>query len=231
MVRTLLMPTGTWHQWDRQRLQRTGGTAEQYKHPCLIPDPDFRAQMQWLADHGYEGVTLDQVEAAWYRHGDLPPKPVVVSFDDGYRSQYVAALPTLHALGWPGLLNLKAAGSDLPDDEVRKMLDDGWELASHTINHLDLTTLDAAGLEHEVGDSRRILQRRFDVPVHNFCYPAGRYDSAAIAALRAAGYRGATTENFGLASRAHPYTLDRIEVELADGIPGFVEKVRAAEAG
>jgi hypothetical protein len=45
MVRCFLMPTGTWADWDRRRLQRTGGTAEQYKHPCLIPDPNFRSEM------------------------------------------------------------------------------------------------------------------------------------------------------------------------------------------
>jgi len=44
-VRALLMPRGAWNHWDRQRLQRTGGTAEQYKHPCLIPDPNFRQQV------------------------------------------------------------------------------------------------------------------------------------------------------------------------------------------
>jgi hypothetical protein len=45
MVRALLLPAGAWAQWDRQRLHRNGGTAEQYKHPCLIPDVDFRMQM------------------------------------------------------------------------------------------------------------------------------------------------------------------------------------------
>lgn len=44
-LRSLLLPAGAWSQWDRQRLQRTGGTAEQYKHPCLIPDAAFRTQM------------------------------------------------------------------------------------------------------------------------------------------------------------------------------------------
>jgi hypothetical protein len=41
-VRLEVLPTGTWQQWDRQRLARTGGSLEQYKHPCLIPDPKFR---------------------------------------------------------------------------------------------------------------------------------------------------------------------------------------------
>ena len=68
----------------------------------FVPQADFTAQMDWLDAHGYEGVTLDQVENAWYEGGELPPKPVVITFDDGYRSQYVAAFPVLQRLGWPG---------------------------------------------------------------------------------------------------------------------------------
>jgi hypothetical protein len=41
-VRLAMLPSGTWQNWDRQRLERTGGTPEQYKHPCLINDPKFR---------------------------------------------------------------------------------------------------------------------------------------------------------------------------------------------
>jgi hypothetical protein len=41
-MRLYLLPANSWHQWDRQRLARTGGNLEQYKHPCLIPDPKFR---------------------------------------------------------------------------------------------------------------------------------------------------------------------------------------------
>jgi hypothetical protein len=44
-VRAMMLPTGAWSDWDQQRLQRSGGTAEQYKHPCLIPDADFRRQI------------------------------------------------------------------------------------------------------------------------------------------------------------------------------------------
>jgi hypothetical protein len=44
-VRLESLPSGTWQRWDRQRLQRSGGTPEQYKHPCLIPDPQFRASL------------------------------------------------------------------------------------------------------------------------------------------------------------------------------------------
>ena len=199
----------------------------------FVPQADFVDQMKWLDDHGYEAVTLDQVEDAWYKAGELPPKPVVLTFDDGYLSQYVAAFPALQHFHWPGVLNLVAKGSDLPDDDVRKMLDANppWELASHTVNHLDLTTLDSSQLHDEVADSRKILQDRFGVTVNNFCYPAGRYDDTVLAAVKAAGYRGATSEVPGLASSTHPYVLNRIEIQLDDGLSGFVSKLQAAQAG
>ena len=199
----------------------------------FVPQDDFVEQMKWLDENGYEAVTLDQVEDAWYNGGELPSKPIVLTFDDGYLSQYVAAFPALEHFHWPGVLNLVAEGADLPDDDVRKMLDADvpWELASHTISHVDLTTLDSTELRHEVAGSRRILQDRFGVPVDNFSYPAGRYDDAVISAVSDAGYRGATTEVPGLATAAHPFVLNRIEVHLDDGLDGFVSKLQAAEAG
>lgn len=177
-----------------------------------VPRASFRRQMDWLDRQGYEAVTLEQVEEAWYRGGTLPPKPMVLSFDDGYRPQYTFALPTLRKHGWPGVLNLKAEGSDLYESNVKAMLAAGWELAAHTINHSDLTTLEGAALEEEVAGSRKILQREYGVPVKNFCYPAGRFDESVVAAVEAAGYVGATTEIPGFATRDHPYELARIEV-------------------
>jgi peptidoglycan/xylan/chitin deacetylase (PgdA/CDA1 family) len=177
-----------------------------------VPRASFRKQMDWLDRQGYEAVTLEAVEEAWYHGGTLPPKPVVISFDDGYRPQYTFALPTLREHGWPGVLNLKAEGSDLYESNVKAMLAAGWELAAHTINHSDLTTLEGEALEEEVAGSREILRREYGVPVKNFCYPAGRFNETTIAAVEAAGYVGATTEIPGFATKDHPYELARIEV-------------------
>ena len=197
------------------------------KH-LFVPQDDFQRQMNWLDDHGYEAVTLDQVENAWYKHGELPPKPVVVSFDDGYLSQYVAGFLVLQTLHWPGVMNLQL-NSDLPDADVKKMVAAGWELASHTITHPHLTKVDAARLKREVAGSRRILRDRFGSPVDNFCYPFGSYDHTVIAAVKRAGYRGAETEVRGLAARAHPYVLNRIEVEYHDHLNGCIKKLKAAK--
>jgi len=92
------------------------------------------------------------------------------------------------------------------------MIKAGWELAAHTIHHQDLTTLGEAELEEEVAGSRKLLQREYGVPVKNFCYPAGQFNSTVIAAVEKAGYVGATTEIAGFATSESPYELARIEV-------------------
>jgi peptidoglycan/xylan/chitin deacetylase (PgdA/CDA1 family) len=186
-----------------------------------VSRPDFHRQMDWLDRHGYEAVTLEEVEKAWYQGGTLPAKPVVISFDDGYRPQFTFALPELRRHGWPGVLNLKAEGSDLYESNVEAMIAAGWELAAHTIHHLDLTTLNASQLHEEVAGSRAKLRREYGVPVRDFCYPAGRFDQTVIAAVEAAGYAGATTEIPGYASRETPYELARFEILGSSGVAGL----------
>lgn len=188
-----------------------------------VTRPDFDQQMDWLDAHGYEAVTLEAVEEAWYHGGTLPAKPVVLSFDDGYRPQFTFALPALRKHGWPGLLNLKAEGSDLYTSNVEAMIGAGWELAAHTVHHLDLTTLDATQLKEEVSGSREILRRDYGVPVANFCYPAGQFDDTVIAAVKAAGYTGATTEVPGYATRESPDELARFEILGSTGVSGLAE--------
>jgi peptidoglycan/xylan/chitin deacetylase (PgdA/CDA1 family) len=188
-----------------------------------VTRPDFHRQMDWLDEHGYEAVTLEAVEDAWRQGGTLPAKPVVISFDDGYRPQFTYALPELRRHGWPGLLNLKAEGSDLYTSNVEAMIEAGWELAAHTIHHLDLTTLDAEQLKEEVTGSREMLRREYGVPVANFCYPAGQFDETVIAAVKEAGYTGATTEIPGYATRDKPYELARFEILGSTGVSGLAE--------
>jgi len=191
-----------------------------------VSRPNFHKQMDWLDEHGYEAITLEQVEAAWYQHATLPPKPVVVSFDDGYRPQFTYALPELRRHGWAGVLNLKAEGSDLYPSNIEAMIAAGWEIAAHTIHHLDLTELDSAQLKEEVAGSRKILRREYGVPVENFCYPAGRFNATVVAAVEVAGYKGATTEIRGYADREHPYELDRFEILGSGGLAEMVADLR-----
>ena len=202
-----------------------------------VDEDDFRDQMKWLADNGYTGVTMEQVADAWYHHGVLPKKPVVISFDDGFKSHYTVALPELQKLGWPGVINLQAyAPKGLPDDaplapdRVKALLAAGWELASHSITHPDLTTVDGEQLASEVEKSKRGLERQFGVKINHFCYPAGQYDDAVAKEVKKAGYTTASSVEPGLASPDEPYDLNRIRINASDGLSGFIASMQAAGA-
>jgi peptidoglycan/xylan/chitin deacetylase (PgdA/CDA1 family) len=187
-------------------------------YPELFVSPRlFAAQIAALARAGYHAVTLDRVWQAWHGRAPLPPRPVVLTFDDGYRGDYGAAMPILHRHRWPGVLNLLVAnlhrhGWGLKAWMVRRMIANGWEVDSHTLTHPDLATVGTRRLRREVRGSRAVLRRLFHVPVRFFCYPSGAFDAAVIAAVRRAGYLGATTEIAGLARRSRPFRLARIRV-------------------
>jgi peptidoglycan/xylan/chitin deacetylase (PgdA/CDA1 family) len=191
-----------------------------------VPRAEFASQVSWLAAHGYHAVTLDHVYDAWKVGAPLPSKPVVFTFDDGYVEDLTAALPVLHARSWPGVLFLRVGNLDPPRVHVLRRAH--WEIDAHTFNHVDLTTEDAAQLRHDVAGSREWIRRVFHVPCDFFSYPSGRYDTAAVAAVRSAGYRGAVTTTFGFASpKQGMFTLDRVRVSGGDGAAGLASALRA----
>jgi peptidoglycan/xylan/chitin deacetylase (PgdA/CDA1 family) len=186
----------------------------------LYVDPkEFAAQMKALKRAGWTAVTLDELAAYWHSGISLPHgKPIVVSFDNGYQSQYTRALPILRKLGWVGDENIQLTGlppsqGGLGDDEIRGLVAAGWELDTQGISHADLITLDSEQLHEQVASSRATIQRRFHVPVNWFCYPSGHYDATVIAAVKAAGYKGSTTVVPGWAAPSEdPYRLHRLRV-------------------
>lgn len=209
----------------------------------LWVDPsEFQRQMTWLAAHGYHAVTLDQWWTAWHGGARLPPRPIVISMDDGFRGWYTQAAPILAQLGWPAVMNVAmshvgrlqkppAGGPTRAQWQIqpymlRALLAAGWELDSHSLTHPHLTPLSADQLAAEVGQSRTALEV-YGGLVDFFCYPYGEYDPAVVAAVRAAGYAGATTVAGGIASSAgDPYRLPRIDVSRGEGAAGLRASLR-----
>jgi peptidoglycan/xylan/chitin deacetylase (PgdA/CDA1 family) len=184
-----------------------------------VPSDEFAGQMQALKAAGWHAVTLNQLMAYWTKGVPLGPgKPIVLSFDNGYQSQYTNALPVLKQLGWVGDENIQLSG--LPPDQggitepqVKGLLDAGWELDTQGISHADLITLDAAQLTYQVDSARKTLQRLYHVPVNWFCYPSGHYNDTVVSAVRAAGFVGSTTVVPGWAGpRSDMYRLPRLRV-------------------
>ncbi len=185
---------------------------------------DFRAQLDWLAAHGYHAVTLDAVYRHWFRGGPLPAKPIALTFDDGYPADYEVVSPLLKARHWAGNLNLQVG--NLVPKRVRELISAGWEIDAHTFTHPDLRRVGPAQLRHEIQGSRTWIRNVFKQPVDFFCYPYGRYDAAVIAEVRRAGFLGAETEVPGYASPSQGLdTLDRIEMVRGDGAAALAQKL------
>jgi peptidoglycan/xylan/chitin deacetylase (PgdA/CDA1 family) len=203
------------------------GADSRARLPELYVSPaTFRAQVDWLAAHGYHAVTLDAVYRHWVSRAPLPGKPIVLSFDDGYPGDVDVAMPALRAHGWSGVLNLQV--DNIVPARVRLLIAAGWEIDSHTFTHPDLTQVGAIQLAREVATSRTWIRNVFKVPANFFCYPSGRYDSAVVAAVRRAGYLGATTTNEGFASADNGlFTLNRVRVNGSDGVAGLARKLRS----
>ena len=194
--------------------------AAPFPHLYVAP-MEFAAQLRWLDSRGYRAVTLGDVLDAWAGGPVLPARAVVLTFDDGYVSQFTNAFPQLWRLGWPATLNLDLSNLGHPSGlhpwMVSRLIEAGWEIAAHSLTHPDLRSLGAKELRLEVSGSRLEIQRRFGVTPRLFCYPSGRYDHRVVAAVAAAGYEGATSVDAGLARPERRFELRRVRIDRGDG--------------
>jgi len=202
-----------------------------------VPADEFAAQMRALKAAGWHAVTMDQLEAYWTRGVPLGPgKPVVLTFDNGYASQYENALPILKRLGWVGNENIQLTGlppseGGLTTAQVRAMIAAGWELDTQGISHADLITLDPSQLKYQVATARQMLRKRYGAPVNWFCYPSGHYDAAVVAAVKAAGFVGSTTVIPGWASPSEdPYRLPRLRVLGGTSPAALLDQIASAQS-
>jgi peptidoglycan/xylan/chitin deacetylase (PgdA/CDA1 family) len=208
------------------------------KYPGLyVPAPEFAAQMQALKGAGWHAVTLDQVEAYWTRGVPLGPgKPMVLTFDNGYQSQYTNALPVLKRLGWVADENIQLTGlptsqGGLSDAQVRGLVDAGWELDTQGMSHADLITAGSSELHYEVATARQLLRQRYGVPVNWFCYPSGHYNATVISEVKAAGFVGSTTVSPGWAAPSRdPYRLPRVRVQGGTSPSAQLDQIASARS-
>jgi len=202
-----------------------------------VPPSEFSSQMQTLKANGWHAVTLNQLEANWTHGTSLGPgKPFVITFDNGYGSQYTNALPVLKGFAWPAVENLQVNGltpSDggLTGAQIHGLIAAGWELDTQGLDHTDLTTLDPAQVANDLTAARQMLQSTYGVPVNWFSYPSGDYDPTVTAAVRSAGYVGATTVNRGWAtSQQDRFRLPRLPVTAGTTPSQLLAQIATAKA-
>lgn len=175
----------------------------------------FRRQMAFLKHWGATVLSMSDAVRALRGEMPIPPRAVVLTFDDGYRSFIEHALPVLQRHGFPAIVYVLAQrAGDAADwyavdnqatpalmtwDEIRPLPAQGIEIGSHGLLHTRLAGLPAATLRAELADSRKIIEDRLGLPVPHFCYPFGSIDQAAIDACATAGYASAVTCQRGAA--------------------------------
>ncbi len=183
-----------------------------------VEPQEFAREMDWLASHGFTTLTLAEYGEARAAHYLLPLRPVVLTFDDGYRDFYINAWPILLAHHFKATVFVITGVVGTPQymtwDMLRELDRSGLvEVAGHSVHHLDLTQLNASALVSEVtGCARAITQELGHSPV-SFAYPAGRVNDAVVSAVRAAGFQFAVTTKPGAADTSDPlWLLPRLRV-------------------
>jgi len=178
---------------------------------------DFRAQMETLRDWGYTSITVSDLVNVLINGGELPDRPVVITFDDGNINIYQNAFPIMHEMGFIGTLYIVANRLDarlfINSEQLREMANDGWEIGSHGMSHADLT-LDSSSVRYEVLQSRLTLEDAIGEPVNTFAYPYGKTDEFVTNQVSEYGYHA----GMGLGSSwEHTlgtlFYLSRIEIQ------------------
>jgi peptidoglycan/xylan/chitin deacetylase (PgdA/CDA1 family) len=179
---------------------------------------------------------VQQLFEALERRKPLPSRPVLITFDDGYRDVLDNAAPVLHRLGMPAtafIITDRVGGPDpsfLDWRELRALERDGFTIGSHTVHHVRLPSLSSAQAMLELSQSRATLERHLHKPVRWFAYPDGATSSAVVALVRKAGYLLAFTTQHGVAQYARePLLLHRYEIPRSDGLAGFAALLHSAQ--
>jgi peptidoglycan/xylan/chitin deacetylase (PgdA/CDA1 family) len=198
----------------------------------------FESQLRILAERGYRSggrADLDRL-AAGQESGGSPL--AFLTFDDGFRDTVTTALPLMREHGFTGMAFLLAghldegAALDWPEvageaarrphlmrsvdwPMVEQLVEAGWDIGSHGINHARMPGVPDEELRQELLDSRRLLEQRLG-RCDTLAYPFGDWDGRVAAAAADAGYAFAFSLPFGEQPRATPLSIPRVMVDDRD---------------
>lgn len=192
---------------------------------------NFRLQMEYLAAHGYNTITLDELMAHAFYNAVLPQKPIVLTFDDSYRDFYTAAFPVLKELKLQATNFVITGFVDGPRyltwDEISDMKSSGLiTFEDHTITHASLPVISDTSLWHELEQSKYDLQSHVGYPINYIAYPGGTYNKHVESFAQKAGYIAAFTTKPGTCeSKTTSFEEPRVRIAGSDSLSSFTAKL------
>ena len=209
-----------------------------------VVSPDvFRRQMRWLAVSGYTPITLDALRSNRADGAPLSRRPVIITFDDGFRDCLHYAAPVLQKfrfaatfflvaglVGQPSRWLRRECGIELPLagwNEIRDLAGCGFEFGAHSLTHPRLATLSEEEIRRELQQSRRIIEEALGRQVVHLAYPFGSVDDRVRRLAVEAGYATACTVEVGVSmADENRLALRRVPVMRSDSFADFVCRVR-----
>lgn len=193
-----------------------------------ISPANFAAHMDYLFYQGYTPISLYQLDDALLTGKALPPKPVVLTFDDGYSDHYTNVLPVLQRYRFTATFFIITGTADAADSnhlswqQIRALADAGMDVESHTKTHADLRGRDYDFLVYQLLGSWQSLEAYTERVPHMFSYPAGHYDDAVLAVLRTLPvWRAVTTQPGTAETTDNRLELPRQRIHNYTGVNGL----------
>lgn len=200
---------------------------------AIMTEANLRIQMNYLRDHGYHPITMQELYDYVTKGAPLPEKPVCITFDDGYLDSYTIVYPLMKEYGFPWTLFLITDDVGKPYnrmtwDQLREMANSHTvTIANHTLSHPKLHNLATrAEKEKEIVEANKALKYQLGVDNVWLAYPYGDYDDEVIDICKKAGIKMAVTTDAG---RVHvgsfPYDLKRAYIGNDISIARFSERL------
>jgi peptidoglycan/xylan/chitin deacetylase (PgdA/CDA1 family) len=206
VVRKLQVPILMYHY-----ISAPPADADIYRRDLSVTPVLFESHLKYLMDAGYHAITLDDLLYALAQGRELPAKPVILTFDDGYEDNYTNAFPLLQKYNMVGhffiisdFVNQERTGY-LTWPQIEEMAAAGQRFGSHSRDHPSLKGQSDDYLVWQALGGEEALKEHLGQRPRWISYPAGQYDDRTIAVYRSAGYWGGLTTQQGAA-----HTLDGI---------------------
>lgn len=205
----------------------------------------FAAQMRWLAMAGHRTIDLGTLLALRRDGTPVPPKSIIITFDDGFRDAAVFAGPVMAEYGFSATFFLVAGlmggtsawlererSVSLPVmswDDARALERAGHRCESHSVTHPRLADLAPNACRAELAHSREVIEEALGHAVRHVAYPFGSESAAVRAIARDCGYDGASGVTIGLSTADDdPLALPRVPVLGTDSLFDFLSRLGTA---